>query len=280
MEFYNTNEEDGILEDLLGLREMEIFDFSSTINGWNTSVDYNDLSFEDPMDLQSLHYTPFGDELSPPHLTTHLNPENQTLPYNDYQYHYSEQLFGIGAPPVPELQVKKKVKKLNGQPSKNLMAERRRRKRLNDRLSMLRSIVPKISKMDRTSILGDAIDYMKELLDRINNLQQDQMNLRSNDHQFSTFNPNEISLTNAPKFEVERRNEDTRMEIRCVGKPGLLLSTVTTLEALGLDIQHCVLTSFNDFALQASCSEVVISLFFSFFTFKQINLFHNTICET
>lgn len=44
---------------------------------------------------------------------------------------------------------KNRVKRLEGQPSKNLMAERRRRKRLNDRLSMLRSVVPKISKVNQ-----------------------------------------------------------------------------------------------------------------------------------
>ncbi|KAK4796898.1 hypothetical protein SAY86_029224 [Trapa natans] len=138
-------------------------------------------------------------------------------------------------------------KRAEGKPSKNLMAERRRRKRLNDRLSMLRSIVPKISKMDRTSILGDTIDYMKELLQKVEKLKGEHM---------ENMKPNEMLFRNSPKFNVERKNEgDMRVEICCTGKPGLLLSTVNTLEALGLDIQHCVISCFNDFALQASCFE-------------------------
>ncbi|KAJ7958875.1 Transcription factor bHLH93 [Quillaja saponaria] len=153
------------------------------------------------------------------------------------------------------LERKKRPKKLQGQPSKNLMAERRRRKKLNDRLSMLRAIVPKISKMDRTSILGDTINYMKELLGKINNLQQE---VEVNSNMVGIFKdakPNEISVRNIPKFDVERRNVDTRIDICCAGKPGLLQSTVNTMEALGLEIQQCVISCFNDFAMQASCSE-------------------------
>ncbi|KAK7385430.1 hypothetical protein VNO78_31148 [Psophocarpus tetragonolobus] len=167
--------------------------------------------------------------------------------------------------PSPEMPVfntdscgerKNRAKKLQGQPSKNLMAERRRRKRLNDRLSMLRSIVPKISKMDRTAILGDTIDYMKELLEKINNLKQE-IEVDSNMASiFKDVKPNEITVKNSPKFDVERRNvNNTRVEICCAGKPDLLLSTVNTLETLGLEIQQCVISCFNDFTVQASCSE-------------------------
>lgn len=65
------------------------------------------------------------------------------------------------------------------------------------------------------------------------------------------------------QFEVERSDSETRIGICCGGKPGLLLSTVTTLEALGIDIEQCVISCFNDFAMQASCSEVGYLIYMS-----------------
>ncbi|OEL29134.1 Transcription factor bHLH93 [Dichanthelium oligosanthes] len=160
--------------------------------------------------------------------------------------------FGAGAAQPATASKKKRVE---GMPSKNLMAERRRRKRLNDRLSMLRSVVPKISK--------ELLERIKLLQEEIDEQQQQQGETPGVLSVFRELNPNEMVARNTPKFDVERKEGgETRVEIYCAAKPGLLLSTVSTLENLGLDIQQCVVSCFNDFGMHASCSEVLCLCFF------------------
>lgn len=60
------------------------------------------------------------------------------------------------------------------------------------------------------------------------------------------------------QFDVERReNGSTRVEIACAANPGLLPSMLSVLEVLGMEIEQCVVSCFGDFAMRASCLQVM-----------------------
>uniref|UniRef100_A0A2P2NZB3 BHLH domain-containing protein n=1 Tax=Rhizophora mucronata TaxID=61149 RepID=A0A2P2NZB3_RHIMU len=63
--------------------------------------------------------------------------------------------------------------------SKNTVSERNRRRKLNEKLFALRSVVPNISKMDKASIIKDAIDYIQELHEQERRIQAEIMELES-----------------------------------------------------------------------------------------------------
>ncbi|MCO5556266.1 hypothetical protein L7F22_009812 [Adiantum nelumboides] len=63
------------------------------------------------------------------------------------------------------------------QPLNHVEAERMRREKLNQRFYALRSVVPNISKMDKASLLGDAIAYIQELQGKLKDMQQEREEL-------------------------------------------------------------------------------------------------------
>ncbi|GKV13189.1 hypothetical protein SLEP1_g24240 [Rubroshorea leprosula] len=169
----------------------------------------------------------------------------------------------------------KNKEEVESQRMTHIAVERNRRRQMNDHLNSLRALMHPsyIQRGDQASIIGGAIDFVKELEQLLQSLEA-QKRLRSSEKSSNNSTPNSAMATiswpqcgigsegsenyeeevkgsehksGPTKVEVNVIHNHVNLKIQCPRRPGQLLQAIITLEGLRLTVLHLNITS-----LQAS----------------------------
>ncbi|CAN6566012.1 unnamed protein product [Malus baccata var. baccata] len=103
------------------------------------------------------------------------------------------------------------------EPLNHVEAERQRREKLNQRFYALRAVVPNISKMDKASLLGDAIAYINELQAKLKVMEAERENLGGTSRDASALGASSgMEIQNqAPDVDVQAVNDEVIVRVTC-----------------------------------------------------------------
>ncbi|KAF7828572.1 transcription factor bHLH18-like [Senna tora] len=135
----------------------------------NSNSNSNSSSLPNSHHFYSLDSTP---TLKPK--TENLSPDNLDfsafLSQPPYPYPYDDHKL-VHKAPIPN-KPPSTIPRNPIQAQDHVMAERKRREKLSQRFIALSAILPGLKKMDKASVLGDAIKYVKQLQDRVKSLEE------------------------------------------------------------------------------------------------------------
>ncbi|KAL2254511.1 UNVERIFIED_CONTAM: Transcription factor bHLH25 [Sesamum indicum] len=180
----------------------------------------------------------------------------------------------------------------------HILAERKRREKLSQRFIALSTLVPGLKKvnfttilvqnlmfyyifgllilmilwlheqMDKASVLGDAIKYMKQLQDKVKSLEEQTKKRtmesvvfvkkyevhNSGDHAENSssdesFSNGPVITEQLPEIEARFCNKDVLISIHCEKRKGVLEKTVAEIEKLHLSVVNSSVMSFGESAL-------------------------------
>nr|KYP66407.1 Transcription factor MYC2 [Cajanus cajan] len=180
----------------------------------------------------------------------------------------------------------KRRKPANGreEPLNHVEAERQRREKLNQRFYALRAVVPNVSKMDKASLLGDAISYITELKSKLQTLESDKDGLQKqldgvkkelekatesvslnhavNSNNKSSSNQALIDLD----IDVKIIGWDAMIRIQCSKKNHPAARLMAALMELDLDVHHASVSVVNDLMIQ----QATVKMGSRFYTQEQL----------
>ncbi|XP_068634764.1 transcription factor MYC2-like [Aristolochia californica] len=161
---------------------------------------------------------------------------------------------------------KKKTKKRGRKPGSgrevpinHVEAERQRREKLNHRFYALRSVVPNVSRMDKASLLADAVSYIKELKGKVEDLEAKLQKGRKTSVKNERVEIAEPVGDGAPGRELDRSGIE--LEVKVIGTDAMIrvqsknvghppAKVMSTLRDLELEVHHASVSTVNELMLQ------------------------------
>jgi hypothetical protein len=158
----------------------------------------------------------------------------------------------------------------------HIMAERKRREKLSQRFIALSKIVPGLKKMDKASVLGDAIKYVKQLQDQVKGLEDEarrrpveaavlvkKSQLSADDDDGSSCDENFVGTEAAgtlPEIEARVSDRTVLIRIHCENRKGVLIAALSEVERLGLTIMNTNVLPFTTSTLDITVMAMVSQL--------------------
>ncbi|XP_071736930.1 transcription factor bHLH25-like [Rutidosis leptorrhynchoides] len=147
----------------------------------------------------------------------------------------------------------------------HILAERKRREKLSQRFIALSALVPGLKKMDKASVLGDAIKHLKTLQEKVKTLEE-QMNKRPNTESVVFVKRYELLADSSegsssddgpvhdqlPEIEARFFGNDVLIKIHCEKKAGAFEKILAEIGKLHLSVVNSSALTFADCALDVT----------------------------
>ncbi|XP_020571900.1 transcription factor MYC4-like [Phalaenopsis equestris] len=137
-------------------------------------------------------------------------------------------------------------------PVNHVEAERQRREKLNHRFYSLRSVVPNVSRMDKASLLADAVSYIKDLRAKVEELEAEAKRARKEVVVEKGGSPRSIISGGPATIEVEVKLLCSDAIIRVQSEnlshpPARLMAALRDLDLL---VHHATVSGVKDMVIQ------------------------------